>query len=232
MEWATSTEEVLSMIQIKGLSKAFKENVLFRNVGLEVEKGETIGIIGGNGSGKSVLFNMIAGVVPYKEGEITVDGKVIGKDVDFPENCGVYVNAPGWVNHYTGYKNLYYLAIIRNVIGEEEIKDIMRRFGLDPENKTRVGKYSQGMKQKLGIAQAIMENQELLILDEPFNALDHETYHEIHEQLKRCKSEGKTILLTSHNQEDIKSLCDRVYIIHDKQVLPLTDELERLYFRR
>ncbi|MEL7567338.1 MAG: ATP-binding cassette domain-containing protein, partial [Dehalobacterium sp.] len=148
-------------------------------------------------------------------GRVSVRGKPLGKDRDFPENVGVLINAPGFIGIYTGLQNLRYLAEIRGVISEQEIRAAMQKVGLDAENHTKVEHYSQGMKQKLAIAQAIMENQDILILDEPFNALDHKTYNDIKEIIRVLQAEGKTILMTSHNFEDLETLCDHIYALDD-----------------
>lgn len=218
------------MIILNDVSKKFKDKVLFQNINLKVKKGETVGFVGGNGSGKSVLFSIIAGTVPTDTGSVTVNGKVIGKDVDFPEDTGAFINSPGFIDIYTGFQNLYYLSMIQNKIDKEKIRKTMRDLNLDPDDKTKVKKYSSGMKQKLGIAQAIMEDQTLLILDEPFNALDFRTHEDIINIIKKCKEEGKTILMTSHNHRDIEKLCDRIYFIDNKKLIPFTDELKNKYF--
>lgn len=144
-------------------------------------------------------------------GTVTVNGKAIGKDADFPENTGIIIEAPGFLPNYSGIKNLEYLASIRGKIGKEQIESAMKTVGLDPSSKLRVGKYSLGMKQRLGIAQAIMENQQLLILDEPMNALDKDAVEEMRKLFLSFKASGKTMLIVSHNEGDISTLCDEVY---------------------
>lgn len=147
-----------------------------------------------------------------------MDGKEIGKDVDFPQNIGVIIEAPGFLPYQSGYKNLYYLASLRNVIGKEDIRDAIKTVGLDPDDPKHVGKYSMGMKQRLGLAQAIMEKPEILILDEPMNGLDNDGVLEIRKILLALKQNGTTIIIVSHNTEDIKTLCDTVHEM-DKGVL-------------
>lgn len=218
------------MITIKNVSKRFINQTVLTNVNLEIAQGETVGFVGGNGSGKSVLFSMIAGIISVTHGQIMVRGKEIGVDIDFPENVGVMINEPSYVDFYSGFKNLYYLSLIRNVIDKDKIREVMRNLNLDPDDKKPVRAYSSGMKQKLSLAQAMMEDQSLLILDEPFNALDHETYREILNQIHSLKKEGKTILLTSHNHRDIEQVCDRVYFIDKGQVMPFTEEIKEDYF--
>ncbi|MCI8810682.1 MAG: ABC transporter ATP-binding protein, partial [Oscillibacter sp.] len=153
----------------------------------------------------------------------------VGVDRDFPENLGVLINSPGFISLNTGLQNLRYLADIRGLIGEQQIRSAMQTVGLDPEDKTRVEHYSLGMKQKLGIAQAIMKGQDILILDEPFNALDYKTYNDVKELIRLFHAEGKTILLTSHNYGDLKSLCDQIYVLEDGILgeLPIEEIKER-----
>ncbi len=204
-----------TIISLDRVSKSFSHHHILQEVSLGVEAGTTVGIVGANGSGKSVLFKLVCGFVTPDSGQVAVRGKPLGKDRDFPENVGVLINAPGFIGLYTGLQNLRYLAGIRGVIGDKEIRGAMQKVGLDAENRTKVEHYSQGMKQKLAIAQAIMENQDILILDEPFNALDHKTYNDIKEIIRILQAEGKTIMMTSHNFEDLETLCTQIYALDD-----------------
>ncbi len=196
---------------VEDIVKSFKGARVLDHVNISFEKGKIHGIIGRNGSGKTVLIKIICGLVQPDEGHVRVNGKEIGKDVDFPENIGVIIEAPGFLPSLSAYKNLDYLASLKGVIGKEQIRSAISAAGLDPDDKKHVGKYSLGMKQRLGIAQAIMEDPEILILDEPMNALDKSGVAEIRELLLRLKGEGKTILIVSHNTEDIRMLCDTVH---------------------
>lgn len=200
-----------NVVIVEDIVKSFKGIMVLDHVNISFEKGKIHGIIGRNGSGKTVLIKIICGLVQPDEGHVRVNGKEIGKDVDFPENIGVIIEAPGFLPSLSAYKNLDYLASLRGVIGKEQIRSAISMVGLDPDDKKHVGKYSLGMKQRLGIAQAIMENPEILILDEPMNALDKNGVAEIRELLLRLKKEGKTILIVSHNSEDIRMLCDTVH---------------------
>lgn len=199
------------VISIENLSKSFKGKTVLENINLHLEKGKIYGIVGDNGSGKTVLLKLICGFLKPDTGKVTVNGKVIGKDRDFPEDTGIIIEAPGFLPNYSGMKNLEYLASIRGKIGKNEIRAAMRTVGLDPESKLKVGKYSLGMKQRLGIAQAIMENQSLLVLDEPMNALDKGAVAQMRELFLQFKQQGKTLLIISHNDADISTLCDEVY---------------------
>ena len=200
-----------SIIKVDNVIKKFGSEIALNNVSIEFERGKIYGIVGRNGSGKTVLFKTIIGFLKPTGGRIIVDGKEIGKDTDFADHIGIIIETPGFLSAYSGSKNLEYLASIKNRIGKNEIKKSMERVGLDPNSKKKVGKYSLGMRQRLGIAQAIMENPDILILDEPMNGLDNQGVKEVREILLNLKEEGKSIILASHNKEDIEALCDKVY---------------------
>lgn len=199
------------VIVIDKLTKSFKGKTVLEDVNMRLQEGGIYGVVGDNGSGKTVLLKLICGFMKPDSGTVTVNGKVIGKDADFPENTGIIIEAPGFLPNYSGMKNLEYLASIRGKIGKEQIESAMKTVGLDPSSKLRVGKYSLGMKQRLGIAQAIMEDQQLLILDEPMNALDKDAVEEMRKLFLNFKASGKTMLIVSHNEGDISALCDEVY---------------------
>ena len=198
-------------IEVQNVVKRFRDQVVLKNVSISFEKGQIHGIVGRNGSGKTVLFKCICGLMHPEEGVIFVNGKRVGRDVDMPEDIGAIIEAPGFLPNYSGYKNLRFLANIRRKIGKEEILNVLKTVGLDPESRKHVGKYSLGMRQRLGIAQAIMEDPEILILDEPMNGLDNAGVQDIRALLLELKAQGKTILLASHNHEDIAALCDTVH---------------------
>ena len=200
----------MNIISVKNLSKDFGQERVLHSVTRDFEKGKIHGIVGNNGSGKTVLMKCICGFLIPTEGEIIVNGKRVGKDVDFPPDLGLIIETPGFLPNMTGVKNLEILASLNKKIGLEEIAAAIRRVGLDPLMKKPVGKYSLGMRQRLGIAQAIMENPSLLILDEPLNGLDKHGVMEMRQLIKGLKEQGKTILLASHNQGDIDELCDTV----------------------
>ncbi|WP_074033561.1 ATP-binding cassette domain-containing protein [Exiguobacterium sp. AT1b] len=203
-----------AVIELKNVTKSYKGNLLFDAVDLTVPQGRIVGIVGPNGSGKSVLFKMMCGFVFPDHGEVYVEEKQIGKEKRFPEGVGMIIDRPGYIANKTGFENLKELAQIQNQIDEETIRKTMLILGLNPDNSQKVKNYSLGMKQKLAIAQAIMENQHILILDEAFNALDHDSVESLRELLLAFREEGKTILMTSHNQEDIDYLCEDVYRIN------------------
>lgn len=199
------------MIELKNVNKNFKGQEVVKNITLEFEEGKIHGITGRNGSGKTVLLKLICGLLKPTNGEVFVRGQQVGKDRDFPENLGVIIETPGFISHQSGYHNLKSLADIKRVIGKEEIKNAMEIVGLDPDLKRHVGKYSLGMRQRLGIAQAIMEKPDILLLDEPMNGLDKEGMADMRKLFLELKEQGKTILLASHAKEDIDILCDNVF---------------------
>lgn len=223
-------QNMSSYIEVRNVSKSFSGRAILQNISLSVEQGTTVGLVGANGSGKSVLFKIICGFEKPDQGSVYVRGRQIGKNGrDFPADMGVFINSPGFIGIYSGFQNLKFLADIQGKIGEKEIRQTMTKVGLDPDNKAKVDNYSLGMKQKLGLAQAIMEGQDILILDEPFNALDYKTYEDVKTIIRMLKAEGKTIFLTSHHYKDIEQLCDQVYSIEDCQLLPITEEIAARY---
>ncbi len=202
-------------IVVEHVFKSFGKERVLKDVCLTINRGEIFGIVGNNGSGKTVLMKCICGFMTPDKGRVFVDGRQIGKEVDFPESIGVIIETPGFIPHETGYANLKILAGLKGLVGRNEIKQTIRKVGLDPDMKKPVSKYSLGMRQRLGIAQAIMENPNILILDEPFNGLDKKGVAEMRLLLKELKSQGKAILLASHNAKDIEELCDRVHDMED-----------------
>lgn len=197
-------------ISVNHVTKKFKEATVLRDVNVEFNKGEIHGLIGRNGSGKTMLMKCICGLVPITSGTIIINQKQIGKDIQIPDNIGAIIETPGFLPSYSGYYNLLFLSKIKGIISRDQIKQSIRKVGLNPEDKKPVGKYSLGMRQRLGLAQAIMENPELLILDEPMNGLDKEGVSDIRTLLLELKRQGKTIILASHSAEDIDVLCDGV----------------------
>lgn len=199
------------IVCIEQLSLTIGKETLLKNINLSFEQGKIYGIIGRNGSGKTLLFKCVCGYIKPTTGRIIVNGKEIGKEIDFPDNTGMIIETPGFIASDSGFTNLKHLADIRKRIDNNRIRESMESVGLDPDNKKAVKKYSLGMRQRLGLAQAIMENPILLVLDEPMNGLDNEGVEDMRRYLLQWKAEGKTILLASHNKEDIQLLCDTVY---------------------
>ena len=198
-------------IFVENVTKAFGNQEVLKTVCVKFEMGKIYGIVGRNGSGKTVLLKCICGLLYPTAGTVTVEGKVVGKDVDYPENIGFIIETPGFLPGYSGLKNLKYLASIRGKVKEDAIRKYMELAGLNPDDKKRVGNYSLGMRQRLGIAQALMEDPDILILDEPMNALDHNGIEDMRKVLLKMKEKGKLIIIASHVRDDIDILCDEVY---------------------
>ena len=197
-------------IVLSQVVKQFGEEQVLKEITHEFEAGKVHGIVGNNGSGKTVMFKCICGFMRPTSGKILVRGKEVGKDIDFPERMGIIIETPGFLPFKTGFRNLHILASIKGTIKREDIIRVLERVGLDAAMRKPVSKYSLGMRQRLGIAQAIMEEPDLLILDEPFNGLDKHGVEDIRNIILELKEQGKTILLASHNGEDIRLLCDTV----------------------
>lgn len=197
-------------IEVKNVYKSFGKEQVLKNISLSIPPGSIYGVVGNNGSGKTVLMKCICGFMECDRGTIWVNGKQIGKEIDFPDHLGVIIETPGFIPNLSGYKNLKILASLKGRIGKQEIRETLHKVGLNPDMKKPVTKYSLGMRQRLGIAQAIMENPKVLVLDEPFNGLDRHGVVEMRMLLKELKAEGKAILLASHNAQDIEELCDHV----------------------
>ncbi|WP_434751993.1 ABC transporter ATP-binding protein [Paenibacillus amylolyticus] len=204
----------MNVIRLENVSKSYKGISLFENVNAIFEKGKIYGITGPNGAGKSVLFKLICKFIKPDSGAVYIHPEFMRKGTDFPQQFGIIIDRPGYIAGLTGYQNLKRWAQIQNRISDQDIYSSMKQVGLDPNLKQKMKNYSLGMKQKIALAQAIMENQQILILDEPFNALDADSVQKIRTLLKLFKEEGRTILLTSHQQEDIDILCDTVFQIN------------------
>lgn len=207
-------------IVVDNVVKSFKETIALNNVSIGFERGKIHGVIGRNASGKTVLFKCICGFMKPDSGKILVNGAEVVPAA--PQDIGIIIEHPGFINSLTGFKNLKLLASIRSKISDDNIRNTMRMVGLDPMSSKRVGKYSLGMRQRLGIAQAIMEEPEILILDEPMNGLDKQGVVEIRELLLELKKQEKTIIMSSHYTEDIKSLCDTVCELDNGNIVQRT----------
>lgn len=203
------------MILVQNMGLSIKNEIILKDINMEANQGEIWGIVGRNGSGKTMLMKCICGFVRPTEGKVFINEKQIGRDADYPSDVGMMIEVPGFIPYYSGYKNLKLLADINGKIGKKEILESMGTVGLDGGLKRPVRKYSLGMRQRLGIAQAIMERPSILILDEPFNGLDMDGVKEIRELLLRYREQGKIILIASHISEDINILCDHVINLNE-----------------
>jgi len=207
------------MIQLEHVTKRLKNQVILNNISVNLSEGKCYGIVGYNGCGKTMLLRAICGFMSIDSGEVIVDGKRIGKELDFLPEAGVIIGETGFLNERTGFENLKILAEIRNRITDEDILKTMDSVGILYAKDKKVRKYSLGMKQRLRLAQALMEDCGTLVLDEPFNALDKEGIHEIQQCLLKAKNKRKTILLTSHDDRNITLLCDRVLEIDKGEIV-------------
>lgn len=202
-------------IEVSNVSKVIKGRAVLQDINIYLEQGKVYGFVGHNGSGKSMLFRVICGLVKPSTGTVKLFEEVLHKDISFPRSASVILEKPGFLEHYSGFLNLKFLAKIRNQINDQDIKAAIERVGLDPTDHRPVKTYSLGMKQKLAIAQSIMEKPEIILLDEPMNGLDEDSVQKVYNIIKAEKQRGATILLTSHNKIDIESLCDEVYMLSE-----------------
>ncbi|MBX4272112.1 ATP-binding cassette domain-containing protein [Clostridium estertheticum] len=203
----------MSYIEIKNLTKTIKGNKVLDNININLNNGKIYGFIGRNGSGKTMLFRAICGLIRPTTGEVTINSKIISKDIDFPESCGAILETPGFWDNQTGLECLKNIASIKSIINKEIISQWMLKLGLDPKDRKTFKKYSLGMKQKLALVQALMESPDLIILDEPTNSLDEESVLILRDILKKERERGATILLSSHNKTDIEELSDKIFKI-------------------
>nr|WP_298578666.1 ABC transporter ATP-binding protein [uncultured Olegusella sp.] len=201
----------MSYVEVCKVSKRIGPEEVLSNVNFEVDLGSIVGLEGENGSGKTMAMRTVCGLVRPDTGTVSVDGKQLWRQIDFPQSLGFLIEEPALLNSYSGLKNLELLASIRNTVTKEELKQAMNRVGLLPDNKKPCKTYSLGMKQRLGIALAIMEHPELLVLDEPTNALDEEGRAMLVNVLQEEKKRGAAILISSHDQNFLSSICDMSY---------------------
>ncbi len=206
-------------IQIKNVKKYFKTEKALDGVSISFEKGKIYGIIGRNGSGKTVLLKLLCGFMEITDGSIEIEGKRLGKDIEIPASLGVIIETPGFIKEYSGLANLKFLAGLSGRYLTSDLEKVMEQVGLDPKSKKRVSKYSLGMRQKLGIAQAVMDNPDILVLDEPTNGLDKKSVDEFRKLMLEYRSKGKTIILASHSADDIRILCDVVYELSEGKLV-------------
>ena len=190
-------------IKITDVNKTIKKAPILRDINLEFTGGKVYGLRGKNGSGKTMLMRAICGLITPDSGIIDIDGKILGKDISFPESIGVLIENPSFIGNYTGFKNLKVLASIQNRVSDEQIRKALNDIGLDPDDKRTYRKYSLGMKQKLGIAAAVMENPDIIILDEPINALDDVSVEKVHDILEEQKKRGAVIIIACHDKEEL-----------------------------
>ena len=213
-------------IEAQNVTKIIRGRTILNNVSLCVEQGEAVGIAGRNGSGKSMFFKTVCGLIPTS-GSVSVFGTAVGKNGKFAPDTGMLIEAPGFLPQYSGYANLKMLADIKGIVKKADIYNVLQTVGLDPADRRPVRKYSLGMKQRLGIAQAIMEKPRLLIMDEPFNGLDASGVEDVRQLLSSLVKEGTTMLLASHNAQDLSLLCGRICTMEAGVLTPPQPEDEK-----
>ena len=203
-------------IRLKNIGKKIKHNIILKDINMELESGHIYGFVGTNGSGKTMLMRILTGLISFTEGEFYVDERSVQFGNEIYYDMGIIIEKPEFFNELTGLENLEMLAKLKNIISREEMIDSLNKVGLDPYNPKKVKEYSLGMKQRLGIAQAIMENPDILILDEVTNGLDEEGIAMVYEILSQEKEKEKLIIISSHYKQDIESLCDRIFLIKNQ----------------
>jgi len=220
------TTNNINAVNVLSVFKTIRNQSILNNVSLRVEVGEFAGIYGVNGSGKSMLLRVISGLVLPDSGTVHVFGNQIGRDTEFPPNLGAMIDGPGFLLDRSGLYNLQLLASIRNLISSQHMIEVLKMVGLDPDDKRPVKTYSTGMRQRLGIAQAIMEYPKLLILDEPTSALDTNGAKQIEDVLKDMQKQGATIIIVSHKASELHSLCDSIYKMNEGQLFTVDEDVK------
>ena len=207
-----------TVVRLEDYCKSFKSAEVLKNINLTLESGKVIGLKGKNGSGKTMLMRAISGLILPTSGKVYINDKQLGRHISFPPSIGILIENPSFISNYTGFKNLKILASIQNRISDDEIRDAIRKVGLDPDDKRTFKKYSLGMKQRLGIAAAIMERPDIVILDEPINALDEAGAGLIKGLLDELKANGSLIIIACHDTEELNYLSDEIYEIYDGEI--------------
>ena len=205
-----------TVVRLEDYCKSFKSAEVLKNINLTLESGKVIGLKGKNGSGKTMLMRAISGLILPTSGKVYINDKELGRQISFPPSIGILIENPSFISNYTGFKNLKILA--SNRISDDEIRDAIRKVGLDPDDKRTFKKYSLGMKQRLGIAAAIMERPDIVILDEPINALDEAGAGLIKGLLDELKANGSLIIIACHDTEELNYLSDEIYEIYDGEI--------------
>lgn len=208
-------------IELKNVSKKIKGVLVLDNINLYMESGKIYGLKGRNGSGKTMLMRAVSGLIKVS-GDVIIDDKKLGKDISFPDSIGLLIENPSFISNYTGFENLKTLASIRSRIKDETIRDVMEEIGLNPDDKRVFKKYSLGMKQRLGIAAAVMENPDIIILDEPVNAIDEAGIVQVRDILHKHRERGALIIIACHDSEELNYLSDNTIIIEDGKIVDKT----------
>lgn len=207
-------------IEVRNLTKRISGNLILDNINIKMTGGKIYGLKGKNGSGKTMLMRAICGLILPTEGEVIIDGQVLGKDISFPNSLGALIESPGFISNYSGFKNLKILSEIQGKIDDNKINEVLTMVGLDPKEKKKFKKYSLGMKQKLGIAAAIMEEPEIIILDEPTNALDESSVISLRKTLQKYRDAGALITISCHDSEELEFLSDEIFFMENGRLKP------------
>lgn len=215
---------IMAQIEIKNVTKIIKHNTVIDNVSLTVNSGKITGLKGVNGSGKTMLMRLVSGLILPTSGEIIIDGETLGKDITFPRSIGTLIENPAFLDNYSGFQNLKLLASIQGKISDEEIREAIIAVELNPDDKKKFRKYSLGMKQRLGIAAAVMEHPDIIILDEPTNALDSDGVQMVKRILQKEKERGALILISCHDLDVLKELSDVIYLMNVGRVSSYADK--------
>jgi len=209
---------IMSIIELNAVTKVIRKQTVLEDINLSLAKGKIIGFVGHNGSGKTMLFRVIAGLVKPSAGEVIVSDQILHKQISFPKSISVLLEKPAFLEQYSGFDNLKFLADIQKRIDDQQIRQVIDSVGLNPDDKRSVKTYSLGMKQKLAIAQAIMEKPDIILLDEPMNGLDEDAVENVYHLIRAENERGATVLLTSHHKQDIEKLCDVVYKMNSGKI--------------
>ena len=210
-------------IEINGATKIIKGVTILDDIKIEMNGGKIYGIRGVNGSGKTMLMRALSGLVKLTRGQIIINGKIVGKDIEFPESVGLLIENPGLIDNCTGYENIKMLASIKKITSDDAIKRYMKLLGLDSDDKKKVKKYSLGMKQKVGIIEAFVDDPDLVILDEPFNALDSKTVKILENIIKEYVNDERIILISCHDSQILERICDEIIYIEEGKIVEQED---------
>lgn len=202
-------------LEVINATKIIDKKIILNNINLKLKGGRIYGLRGKNGAGKTMLFRLISGLIFPTEGKVLINGEELGKEISFPRSIGILIENPGYIPNFSGFKNLKIISNIKGIIDDRKIKETMELLGLDPSSKKKVKKYSLGMKQKLGLAMAVMEDSDIIILDEPVNALDEASVRIVHELLEKHKKRGALIIVASHDREELDLLADEIFVMEN-----------------
>lgn len=206
-------------LEVINATKIIDKKIILDNINLKLKSGRIYGLRGKNGAGKTMLFRLISGLIFPTEGRVVIDGEELGKEISFPRSIGILIENPGYIPNFSGFKNLRMIANIKGIIGDEQIRETMTLLGLDPDSRKKVRKYSLGMKQKLGVSMAVMEEPDIIILDEPVNALDEASVRIVHDLLQQHKERGALIIVASHDREELDILADEIFIMENGRIV-------------